>query len=65
MLETLLESRSRREGSAGGAIVSVTAHTALIAVAVYATAQAFIPAEVGGVKVRQLVQMPFVFTLSR
>jgi protein TonB len=25
----------------------------------------FIPAEVGGVKVRQLVQMPFVFTLSR
>jgi protein TonB len=25
----------------------------------------FIPAEVGGRKVRQLVQMPFVFTLSR
>jgi len=25
----------------------------------------FIPAEIGGVKVRQLVQMPFVFTLSR
>ncbi len=25
----------------------------------------FIPAEVGGVHVRQLVQMPFVFTLSR
>ena len=25
----------------------------------------FMPAEVGGVKVRQLVQMPFVFTLSR
>jgi protein TonB len=25
----------------------------------------FIPAEVGGAKVRQLVQMPFVFTLSR
>ena len=25
----------------------------------------FIPAEVGGKKVRQLVQMPFVFTLAR
>jgi protein TonB len=25
----------------------------------------FIAAEIGGVKVRQLVQMPFVFTLSR
>jgi protein TonB len=25
----------------------------------------FVPAEVGGRKVRQLVQMPFVFTLSR
>jgi protein TonB len=40
MLETLLESKSRRERSAGGAIVSVTAHTALIAAALYATAQA-------------------------
>jgi len=25
----------------------------------------FVPAEIGGKKVRQLVQMPFVFTLSR
>ena len=25
----------------------------------------FVPAEVGGKKVRQLVQMPFVFTLTR
>jgi protein TonB len=25
----------------------------------------FIPAEVGGRRVRQLVQMPFVFTLAR
>jgi protein TonB len=25
----------------------------------------FVPAEVGGRKVRQLVQMPFVFTLTR
>jgi len=40
MLETLLESRLERERSAGGAIVSVTAHVALIAAALYATAQA-------------------------
>ena len=40
MLETLLESKSRRERSAGGAILSVTAHTALIATALYATAHA-------------------------
>jgi len=40
MLETLLESRSRRRRSSAGAIVSVTAHTALIAAAVYATAEA-------------------------
>ena len=46
MLETLLESKSKRERSAGGAIVSVTAHTALIAAALYATAQARVqPAE--------------------
>jgi periplasmic protein TonB len=42
MLETLLESKSRRERSAGGAIVSVAAHTALIAIALYATAQAHV-----------------------
>ena len=40
MLETLLESKPRRERSAGGAMVSVTAHTLLIAAALYATAQA-------------------------
>lgn len=40
MLETLLESRSRRRRSSGGALVSVTAHTALIAAALYATAEA-------------------------
>jgi protein TonB len=46
MLETLLESKSKRERSAGGAIVSVTAHTLLIAAALYATAQARVkPAE--------------------
>ena len=40
MLDTLLESKSKRERSAAGAIVSVLGHTALIAGAVYATAQA-------------------------
>src|SRR3954469_16185436 len=40
MLETLLESRSRKARSATGTVVSVTAHTVLIAAAVYATAQA-------------------------
>src|ERR1700730_12176257 len=44
MLETLLESKSKRERSAGGAIVSVTAHTALIAAALYATAHARVQA---------------------
>jgi periplasmic protein TonB len=40
MLQTLLESRSRRNNSPAGTIMSVTAHTALIAAALYATAQA-------------------------
>ncbi|MDP9203153.1 MAG: energy transducer TonB [Gemmatimonadota bacterium] len=40
MLETLLESQSKRQGSAAGTIMSVAAHTALIAAALYATAQA-------------------------
>jgi protein TonB len=40
MLDTLLESKSKRERSATSAIVSVMTHTALIAAAVYATAQA-------------------------
>lgn len=40
MLDTLLESKSKRERSATGTIVSVMSHTALIAAAVYATAQA-------------------------
>jgi protein TonB len=40
MLDTLLESKSKRERSVAGAIVSVLGHTALIAGAVYATAQA-------------------------
>lgn len=40
MLETLLESRSRQARSGAGVIVSVAAHTAIIAGALYATAQA-------------------------
>ena len=43
MLETLLESRAHSQRSAGGAIASVAAHTAIIAAAVYATAQAHVP----------------------
>src|ERR1700741_2124187 len=40
MFDTMLESNSRRERSAGGTIASVGAHTALITAAVLATAQA-------------------------
>ena len=40
MFQTLLESRSRTEAHAGGTIASITAHGALIAAAVIATAQA-------------------------
>jgi protein TonB len=40
MLETLLESKPKGSRSTAGAIASVTTHTALIAAAVFATAQA-------------------------
>jgi periplasmic protein TonB len=40
MLETLLESKPKGSRSTAGTIVSVTTHTALIAAAVFATAQA-------------------------
>ena len=40
MLETLLESNSKKSRSIAGAVTSVAAHTALIVAAVYATAQA-------------------------
>ena len=40
MLETLLESKSKRQRSTTGAIASVITHTVLIAGALYATAQA-------------------------
>jgi protein TonB len=39
MLERLLESRFKPERSVGGTIASVTGHTALVAAALYATAQ--------------------------
>jgi periplasmic protein TonB len=44
MLERLLESRFKPERSVGGAIASVTGHTALVAAALYATAQSHIRA---------------------
>ena len=44
MLDRLLESKPARERATGGAILSITAHTALIAAAVYATAQARVQA---------------------
>lgn len=43
MLDNLLESRSKRGRSVGGVLTSVTAHTALIGAALYATAQARVP----------------------
>jgi protein TonB len=44
MLNRLLESKVKRERSFTGAVASVAAHTALIGVAVYATAQARVDA---------------------
>ena len=44
MLERLLESRFKRERSVGGTIASVTGHTALVAAALYATAQTHVRA---------------------
>jgi periplasmic protein TonB len=43
MFDTLLESRSRSERNTAGAIVSITAHSAVIAIAILATAQARLP----------------------
>lgn len=40
MLEKLLESKSRPHRSAAGAVMSIGAHTGLVALALYATAQA-------------------------
>ncbi len=44
MLDTLLESRSKNDRLSGSALVSVTAHTVLIAAALYATAEGRIQA---------------------
>jgi periplasmic protein TonB len=44
MLERLLESRFKADRSVGGTIASVTGHTALVAAALYATAQTHIRA---------------------
>ncbi len=43
MLDTLLESKAKRERSANGTMASIAAHTALIAAAIYATAEARVP----------------------
>ena len=44
MLNRLLESKAHQERSVGGAVASVAAHTALIGLAIYATAQARVAA---------------------
>jgi len=44
MLNRLLESKANHERSIGGAVASVAAHTALIGLAIYATAQARVEA---------------------
>ena len=60
MLDTLLESKSGTRRSVGGAVASVTAHTALIAAALYATAQAHVePAR------SPVVLRPLYFPIAR
>lgn len=54
MLDRLLASKPARARTAGGAIVSITAHTALIAAAVYATAQARVQATRASESVRSI-----------
>jgi periplasmic protein TonB len=54
MLDRLLESKSQRTRSPAGAILSVTTHTAVIAAAVYATAQAHIAPPIRGETLRPL-----------
>jgi protein TonB len=56
MLETLLESKPKGSRFTAGTIASVTTHTALIAAAVFATAQARVQPRVNGETVR-----PFYF----
>ncbi len=58
MLETLLESKSKKERTAAGAIVSVATHTVLIAAALYATAQARVQPSAPGETVRTVYFPP-------
>lgn len=60
MLENLLESKSKRGRSVGGTITSITAHTALIGAALYATAQARVKPVIAPEVVR-----PFYFPPAR
>jgi len=58
MLNRLLESKANPDRSAGGAVASVAAHTALIALAIYATAQARVVAAPPAQVVRPLYFAP-------
>jgi protein TonB len=58
MLETLLESKPKGSRSTAGTIASVTTHTALIAAAVYATAQARVQPRVSPETVRAVYFPP-------
>lgn len=60
MLENLLESKSKRGRSVGGTVASITAHTALIGAALYATAQARVKPAIAPEVVR-----PFYFPPAR
>lgn len=58
MLETLLESKPKGSRSTAGTIASVTTHTALIAAAVYATAQARVQPRVSSETLRAVYFPP-------
>ena len=60
MLETLLESKPKGSRSTAGTIASVTSHTALIAAAVFATAQARVQPRVTAETVRPVYFPPNV-----
>jgi protein TonB len=57
MLETLLESKSRRDRSVKGTIASVVTHTTLVAAALYGTAQAHVH-PIGPVETVRAVYFP-------
>jgi periplasmic protein TonB len=58
MLETLLESKPKGSRSTAGTIASITTHTALIAAAVFATAQARVQPRVASETVRAVYFPP-------